>query len=353
MTGMQTYGDPDVKYGWWAGNSRLADLSGKWLAAHIAHAALIIFWAGAFCLFEVTHYSPDIPMGEQNLILIPHLASLGIGVGKGGQVIDTYPYFLIGIIHLISSAVLGAGGLFHSLKGPAILKDSSYRASKFHIEWNDPIKLGFILGHHLLFLGFAVIAFVEWARVHGIYDPAIGAVRQVEYELNLAKIWNHQTDFLTIDSLEEVMGGHAFLAFVEITGGAWHIATKQVGEYTKFKGKGLLSAEADLSWSLAGIGWMAIIAAFWSAANTTVYPTEFFGEPLELKFSISPYWVDTVDLPDGEYTSRAWLANVHYYFGFFFIQGHLWHALRALGFDFKRVTNAISNIDSATVTLKD
>jgi len=158
---------------------------------------------------------------------------------------------------------------------------------------------------------------------------------------------------LTIDSLEEVMGGHAFLAFVEITGGAWHIATKQVGEYTKFKGKGLLSAEAVLSWSLAGIGWMAIIAAFWSAANTTVFPTEFFGEPLELKFSISPYWVDTVDLPDGEYTSRAWLANVHYYFGFFFIQGHLWHALRALGFDFKRVTNAISNIDSATVTLKD
>ena len=211
----------------------------------------------------------------------------------------------------------------------------------------------FILGHHLIFFGVAVIWFVEWARVHGIYDPAIGAVRQVEYDLNLSNIWNHQADFLTIDSLEDVMGGHAFLAFVEITGGAFHIATKQVGEYTKFKGKGLLSAEAVLSWSLAGIGWMAIIAAFWSATNTTVYPTEFFGEPLQLKFSISPYWVDTGDLPAGEYTSRAWLANVHYYFGFFFIQGHLWHALRALGFDFKRVTNAIGNIDNATVTLND
>jgi hypothetical protein len=60
-------------------------------------------------------------------------------------------------------------------------------------------------------------------------------------------VYGHQFDFLTIDSLEEVMSGHAFLAFVQISGGAWHIATKQLGEYTEFKGKGLLSAEAVLS----------------------------------------------------------------------------------------------------------
>ena len=29
--------------------------------------------------------------------------------------------------------------------------------------------------------------------------------------------------FITIDSLEDVMGGHAFLAFVEMTGGAFYI----------------------------------------------------------------------------------------------------------------------------------
>ena len=172
-----------------------------------------------------------------------------------------------------------------------------------------------------------------------------------EYNLNLSMIWDHQFDFLTIDSLEDVLGGHAFLAFLQITGGAFHIATKQVGEYTKFKGAGLLSAEAVLSWSLAGIGWMAVVAAFWSATNTTVYPVEWFGEPLALKFGISPYWVDTVDLGSA-HTSRAWLANVHYYFGFFFIQGHLWHALRAMGFDFKRVTGALSNLDTASVSLK-
>ena len=212
---------------------------------------------------------------------------------------------------------------------------------KFKLEWNNPDNLTFILGHHLIFFGVACIAFVEWARIHGIYDPAIGAVRQVEYNLNLTSIWNHQFDFLAIDSLEDVLGGHAFLAFLEITGGAFHIATKQVGEYTKFKGAGLLSAEAILSFSCAGLGWMAVVAAFWCAQNTTVYPEAWYGEALILKFGIAPYWIDSVDLSGGPaffgHTTRAALANVHYYFGFFFLQGHLWHALRAMGFDFKRI----------------
>jgi len=156
------------------------------------------------------------------------------------------------------------------------------QARKFKLEWDNPDNQTFILGHHLLFFGVACIWFVEWARIHGIYDPAIGAVRQVEYNLNLTSIWNHQFDFLAIDSLEDVLGGHAFLAFLEITGGAFHIATKQVGEYTKFKGAGLLSAEAILSFSCAGLGWMAVVAAFWCAQNTTVYPEAWYGEALIL-----------------------------------------------------------------------
>ena len=68
-------------FAWWAGNARLINLSGKLLGAHVAHAGLIVFWTGAMTIFEVAHYVPEKPMYEQGMILIPHLATLGWGVG--------------------------------------------------------------------------------------------------------------------------------------------------------------------------------------------------------------------------------------------------------------------------------
>jgi photosystem II CP43 chlorophyll apoprotein len=73
----------------------------------VAHAELIVFWAGEMNLFEVAHFVSENTMYEQGLILLPHLATLGWGVGPDGEIMDTFPYIVSRVLHLISSMVLG------------------------------------------------------------------------------------------------------------------------------------------------------------------------------------------------------------------------------------------------------
>ena len=111
---MQTYGNPDVTYGWWAGNSRVTDRAGKFVAAHAGHTGLISFAAGASTLWELARFDPSIAMGHQSSIFLAHLASIGIGFDEAG-VWTGVNVASVAIVHIIASLVYAGGALSHSL----------------------------------------------------------------------------------------------------------------------------------------------------------------------------------------------------------------------------------------------
>ncbi|NEO07331.1 chlorophyll a/b binding light-harvesting protein [Moorena sp. SIO3I8] len=324
------------KVGWWAGNARFIELSGKLLGAHIAHAGLIVLWAGAMTLFELSRYNPDVPMYDQGLILLPHLASLGLGVGSGGQIIDTYPYFVVGVLHLISSAVLGAGGLYHSLLAPDKLTNDGTFAGFFGYDWEDSDKMTTIIGIHLILLGVGAWLLVAKALFWGgLFDPWAsggGNVRVItDPTLSPVKIFGYligasgSEGMAAVKNLEDVVGGHIWIGSICIAGGFWHILTKPFNWAREVL---VYSGEAYLSYSLGALAYMGIFAAYFVMVNDTVYPEVFYGP------------VGTLESSDGIVSARGWLAAFHFVFAVLFLFGHIWHAIRArgaeAGFDFKK-----------------
>ena len=58
-------------------------------------------------LFEAAQFVSEKSICEQGFILIPHMAALSFGVGPGGEIYSIYPLFIIGVLHIIVSGILG------------------------------------------------------------------------------------------------------------------------------------------------------------------------------------------------------------------------------------------------------
>lgn len=324
-----------------AGNARFIDASGILLGAHVAHAGLIMLWAGAMTLFEVSRLEPTQPFYTQNLILLPHLATLGLGVGVGGQIVDTYPYYLIGMLHLISAAVLGAGGIYHAVLGPEVLDERG-----FGYNWKDGGRMTTILGIHLVMLGVgASLLVLKATRFGGIYDPLLEQVRLVQPNINPFRIFGYLlgvtpdgwriTGMASVNNLEDIVGGHVWVSFLCLTGGVFHILTQP---FNWAKERLVWSGEAYLSYSLGALAIAGFSVAVFVSVNEIAYPTVFYGPIGGIEPSI-----------------RTALATVHATFGSLALLGHLWHAYRSLSvslgtqqgtfFDFmtKGVPNPVRN----------
>ena len=271
-------------FAWWSGNARLINVSGKLLGAHVAHAGLMVFWAGAMILFEVSHFVPEKPLYEQGFICMQHLATLGYGIGPGGEITTTVPYFAVGVIHLISSAVLGFGGIYHSLLGPDTLEESF---PFFGYDWRDKNKMTTILGIHLCLLGCgAFLLVIKAMYLGGVYDtwaPGGGDVRFITTPtLNPIVIFGYvfRSPFggdgwvVSVNNMEDVIGGHIWVGILCITGGIWHIFTKP---FAWARRAFVWSGEAYLSYSLAAISLMGLTASLYSWYNNTAYPSELYG----------------------------------------------------------------------------
>ncbi|CAN1864838.1 Photosystem II CP43 reaction center protein, partial [Linum perenne] len=196
---------------------------------------------------------------------------------------------------------------------------------------------------------------------------------------------------VSVDDLEDVIGGHLWLGSICLFGGIWHILTKPFAWARRAL---VWSGEAYLSYSLGALSVFGFIACCFVWFNNTAYPSEFYGPtgpeasqaqaftflvrdqrlganvgsaqgPTGLGkylmrsptgevifggetmrfWDLRAPWLEPLRGPNGSLNSvggvateinavnyvspRSWLATSHFVLGFFLFVGHLWHAGRA------------------------
>merc|ERR1719264_1226143 len=226
-------------------------------------------------LFELSHFAQEKPLYEQGFILLPHLATLSFSVGPGGEVLDVYSYFVIGVLHLLSSGVIALGGLYHSIVGPESLEETSYGYA-FGYSWQDRYRMTTLLGSHLGVIGIAsLLLFLKAVSIGGLYDTCasgggdVRLIKETSVSLNpyvlgrylVRAPFGSEGWIISCNNLEDLVGGHYWVGILLIMGSLWHIQTRPFGIIIR----GFTwSGEAYLSYSNAAISSCAFIAAVFS-----------------------------------------------------------------------------------------
>jgi photosystem II CP43 chlorophyll apoprotein len=79
---------------------------------------------------------------------------------------------------------------------------------------------------------------------------------------------------ISINNIEDLVGGHYWVGTACLIGGLWHIQTRPFS----ILARGFAwSGEAYLSYSLSALGLCGSLAAIYSWYNNTAYPSEFYG----------------------------------------------------------------------------
>lgn len=248
----------------------------------------MIFWSGSMAFFEFSHFLREKPFYEQGFILLPHLATLAFSIGPGGERTEISSSFVTSALHLISSAILALGGIYHAIFGPERLEETTY-GFVFGYEWQDRFRITAILGAHLATLGTAAfLFFLKGVSLGGLYDTwASGGgdmrlMKDTSLTLNpyvlgryLARApFGAEGWIISINNLEDLIGGHSWVAISCLIAGVWHLQTRPFGILVR----GFTwSGEAYLSYSLSALAFSGSIAAISSWYNNTAYPSEFYG----------------------------------------------------------------------------
>ena len=254
----------------------------------MAHAGLIAFWSGSMTLFELSHLVPDIAFYEQGYILLPHLTTLGFGVGSGGFITNVLPFFVCAALHITSSALLGLAGIYHSIFGPEYLEETTYKFT-FAYQWQDRYRVASILGAHLYVLGLAfLILFLKGVYFGGLYDTwasgggDIRLVKSSSVSLNPYIIGRYLVRapfggegwIISVNNLEDILGGHYWIGFLCLFSGLWHTIAKPFGIVVR---SFAWTAEAYLAYGLSSLALCGYVAGVYAWFNNTAYPSELFG----------------------------------------------------------------------------